>query len=155
MKEEKEETKIYVEKEKAFSKNLELAQSFFGEIRNNKLYLNPIEVIYLANIRNAKVFEGRNQLTVSQVFQKFYSPFLFVRYSVFRDWRDRGLFISFPKKLESKDYGKSPVKKYPASEFKILTRFSLYFLKEECFSLAFGKEAKKAYEEYWFGQWGV
>lgn len=155
MKEEKEETKIYVEKEKAFSKNLELAQSFFGEIRNNKLYLNPIEVIYLANIRNAKVFEGRNQLTVSQVFQKFYSPFLFVRYSVFRDWRDRGLFISFPKKLESKDYGKSPVKKYPASDFKILTRFSLYFLKEECFSLAFGKEAKKAYEEYWFGQWGV
>jgi tRNA-intron endonuclease len=54
-----------------------------------------------------------------------------------------------------KNYGKSPIKKYPAKQFSFSINFPLYFIKEECYSLAFGKEAKKFFEEYWFGQWGV
>jgi len=155
MKEEKEEIKIYLENNRAFSPNQELKENFIGEPKNNKIYLHPIEIFYLTNIRKAKVYDGKQELPLSKVFQKFYSSYFFVKYNVYRDWRDRGLFITLPERVEMKNYGKSPIKKYPAKQFSFNINFPLYFIREECYSLAFGKEAKKFFEEYWFGQWGV
>ncbi|MGC8993376.1 MAG: tRNA-intron lyase [Candidatus Aenigmatarchaeota archaeon] len=155
MKIEKEEINIYLENGNAFSNNQSLKESFIGEAKGNKIYLNPVEVLYLANIRKAKVYDGNEILPLSKVFQKFYSPWNFVKYSVYRDWKDRGLFISFPERIEMKNFGKSPIKKYPATSFSFKINFPLFFIREECYSLAFGSEARRFFENYWFGQWGV
>jgi hypothetical protein len=82
MKEEKEEIKIYLESNRAFSPNQDLKESFIGEPKNNKIYLHPIEIFYLTNIRKAKVYDGRQELSLSKVFQKFYSSYFFVKYNV-------------------------------------------------------------------------
>ncbi len=153
--EEKGEIKIFVEKDRLFSTNLELRDSHIGEFKNNKIYLHPVEVFYLANIRKAKVYDGSEELSLSKVFQRFYSSYFFVKYNVYRDWRDRGLFITLPERVEMKNYGKSPVKKYPSKHFSFQINFPIFFIKEECYSLAFGREARKFFENYWFGQWGV
>jgi tRNA-intron endonuclease len=155
MKVEKEEIYIYLENDKAFSTNQSLRESFIGEPKGNKIYLHPIEVLYLANIRKAKVFENRQQLSLSQVFQRFYSAGIFARYNVYRDWKDRGLFLTFPERSRMENFGKTPIKKYPSKQFSFQANFPIFFVKEECYSLAFGKDARKFFEEYWFGQWGV
>ena len=152
---EKEEIKIYLEDGKAFSNNQTLRESFIGEPRGNKIYLHPIEIFYLSNIRKARVFSGRQELQLSEIFQRFYSSYFFVKYNIYRDWRDRGLFLTFPERIELKNYGKSPIKKYPFYKTSIKVNFPIFFLKDECYSLAFGKEARKFFEDYWFGQWGV
>jgi tRNA-intron endonuclease len=151
----REEIRIYFEDGKAFSQNKELEESFIGEPKGNKIYLYPIEVFYLANIRKASVFEGSKEASLSTIFQRFYSNHFFVRYNVFRDWKDRGLFITFPERITMKNFGKSPIKKYPSNKFSPQINFTIFFMKEECYSLAFGKEARKFFEDYWFGQWGV
>ncbi|MCX8190579.1 MAG: tRNA-intron lyase [Candidatus Aenigmarchaeota archaeon] len=155
MKSQKEEAKIFIKNDLIFSTNLELSQSFFGEKKNNKVYLHPIELFYLSNIRNLKVLEKNEELPLQQIFKRFYSPSYFVKYNVFRDWRERGLFITFPERISLKNFGKSPIKKYPSSTYNLNTKITIYFLKEECFSLAFGKEARSLFENHWFGQWGV
>jgi len=155
MKEEREEIRIYLENDRAFSPNQSLKESFIGEARNNKIYLHPIEIFYLANIRRAKIFDGKEELSLSKVFQKFYSSYFFVKYSVYRDWKDRGLFITLPERIEMKKFGKSPIKKYPSASFSFKLNFPIFFMKEECYSLAFGKDARRFFEDYWFGQWGV
>jgi tRNA-intron endonuclease len=155
MKGEKEEIRIYLENDRAFSPNQSLKESFIGETRNNKIYLHPIEIFYLANIRRARVFYGKEELSLSKVFQKFYSSYFFVKYSVYRDWKDRGLFITLPERVEMKKFGKSPTKKYPSASFSLKLNFPIFFMKEECYSLALGKDARRFFEDYWFGQWGV
>jgi tRNA-intron endonuclease len=155
MKFEREEIRIYFEDGKAFSQNKELEESFIGESKGNKIYLYPIEVFYLANIRKASVFEGNKEVSLSSIFRRFYSSHFFVRYSVFRDWKDRGLFLTFPERITMKNFGKSPIKKYPSNKFSLQINFPIFFMKEECYSLAFGKEARKFFEDCWFGQWGV
>ncbi|MDT7858745.1 MAG: tRNA-intron lyase [Candidatus Aenigmarchaeota archaeon] len=155
MKFEREEIRIYFEDGKAFSQNKELEESFIGEVKGNKIYLHPIEVFYLANIRKASVFEGNKEVSLSTIFQRFYSNHFFVRYNVFRDWKDRGLFITFPERITMKNFGKSPIKKYPSNKISLQINFQIFFMREECYSLAFGREARKFFEDYWFGQWGV
>lgn len=155
MREEREEIKIYLEGSKALSPNRELVDSFIGELKNNKIYLHPIEIFYLANIRKAKIYGGKQELPLSEIFQKFYSSYFFVKYNVYRDWKDRGLFITLPERVEMRNYGKSPIKKYPSKQFSLKINFPLFFIKEECYSLGFGIEARKFFEEHWFGQWGV
>jgi len=155
VREEREEIKIYLEGSKAFSPNRELVDSFIGELKNNKIYLHPIETFYLANIRKAKIYEGKQEVPLSEIFQKFYSSYFFVKYNVYRDWKDRGLFITLPERVKMRNYGKSPIKKYPSKQFSPKINFPIFFIKEECYSLAFGVEARKFFEEHWFGQWGV
>ena len=155
VRDDREEIRIYLEGNRAFSPNIELLESFIGEPKNNKIYLHPIEIYYLANIRKAKIYEGNKEVPLSQVFQRFYSNYFFVKYNVYRDWKDRGLFITFPERAKMRNYGRSPIKKYPSKKFSFKIKFPIFFIKEECYSLAFGIEARKFFEDNWFGQWGV
>ena len=127
MKIEKEEIMIYLENGRIFSNNQSLRESFIGEVKGNKVYLHPIEVFYLSNIRRARVFKDRQELSLSQIFQKFYSSYFFVKYNVYRDWKDRGLFITFPDRIEIKNFGKSPIKKYPSSQISLKLNFPIFF----------------------------
>lgn len=150
-----EEIKIFVENGKAYSRNISLKESFIGEEKDGKIYLHPIEVLYLSNIRKVKVYQENNILQLPQIFQKFSFNWFFVKYNVYRDWKDRGLFLNFPERIKIKKWNKSPVKTYPHSPFSFKINFPLCFIREECYSLAFGKDARRIFEEYWFGQWGV
>ena len=87
--------RIEIENGKIFTPNLHLKEGFFGRIEDKKLCLHPIEAFYLANLRRAKIFEGGKEVDPTQFLKKFYSKKFWVKYNVFRDWRDRGLFLNF------------------------------------------------------------
>ena len=147
--------RIEIEDGKIFTRNLHLKEGFFGRIEDKKLCLHPIEAFYLANLRRAKIFEGGKEVDPTQFLKKFYSKKFWVKYSVFRDWRDRGLFLNFLERAELKKWKESPVKKYPAKKFELKEKVKLFFLEEEALAVSFEPQAKLLFEKYWIGQWGV
>ena len=136
----------------------ELKKSFIGNFKLGTLFLDLIEVIYLCEIRNAIVREKTKILNIENLFEKFYSKNLLRKYYVYRDWKNRGLFLTFLERIKKENYGKSPIKKYPSFEFKIpeeYKKIKFYFLEDEISSISFDPKAKELFENFWFGQYGI
>lgn len=135
-----------------------LKDSFFGEERENKLELNPIEALYLVNIRKASCSKDSKQLEFLDLIKIFSNERrIFARYNVYRDWRDRGIIASFIDRIEEKNFDRSPSISYPSKHFELpkLDK-ELVYIEEDMISLIKADEnVEKLFEDFWFGQLGV
>ncbi|MEM7826710.1 MAG: tRNA-intron lyase [Candidatus Aenigmatarchaeota archaeon] len=136
-----------------------LREGFYGSEKGNILELNPIEAMYLVNIRNVvcrQKNENVNFLELINIFSN--EPRIFARYNLYRDWRDRGLIPVFPDRIKEKNFGRSPVVKYPSGKITIppLDTEPLLYLPEDMVSLLkCNEKTKQLFENMWLGQLGV
>jgi len=138
-----------------FSKE-ELRRSFIGKFEKNYIKLEKEEVLYLMEIRNAQVFEANRSITINDFLKRFSYDRFFERYLTYRDWKMRGLFITYPERILKKNFGKSPIKNYPAQKFEIPENEKVkifYDLKNHVGF--FQGNSFHLFEKYWFGQYGV
>jgi len=132
----------------------------FGEQKAGRLLLDPEEVLYLIDIRNASCTDKSDRRLT---FNKYASMFsaskkLMARYFTYKDWRDRGLIAkgrSFL--LGMKSDGQIPVKKYPTSKLKLkIGGLSGTFFPADMTAIIEDSAAgKELYEKYWIGQYGT
>ncbi|MFQ5405545.1 MAG: tRNA-intron lyase [Candidatus Micrarchaeia archaeon] len=136
-----------------------LDRGFFGveyQGKKTQLQLLPEEALYLIDVRNASCnFKGK-EVSFNVLAEKFQDNKKFLaRYFCFRDWRDRGI-IPRPIKEAVKNYGRSPVIKYPSGDFKKFNVKSRgLFFSDDLMSIIDHEEGKEIYEEHWFGQYGT
>jgi len=135
-----------------------LRQSFYGVKTGDRLVLHPIEAMYLTNIRRVPCFSGSQTIEFNEIFNEFsHLPRLFARYNVFRDWRDRGIFIQLPEQVEKKNFGHSPVVKYPSEKVEIpVFDVNLFYYSDDMISFVYDRPAsRELFEKFWIGQLGV
>lgn len=135
-----------------------LMESFYGKKSGERLELHPIEALYLLNVRNIPCQSSNENIRFTELIQRFSKePRIFARYNIFRDWKDRGLNIDFPWRMELSDFGRSPEVKYPSKKFQIpKAETELLYFSEDMLSVAdYSSDLKKFFEDYWFGQVGV
>jgi tRNA-intron lyase len=134
-----------------------LKKGSFGKLRDNKLYLDPEEVLYLIDVRNAECKQNGKVLHFNEIAQKLdFKDKLMARYLTYKDWRDRGLIVKRPN-FSGKASGKTPIKKYPALQLK-LKNYDLdgvFFADDMTTIIDDQKKGKEIYEDHWFGQYGT
>ncbi|MCD6482719.1 MAG: tRNA-intron lyase [Candidatus Aenigmarchaeota archaeon] len=139
------------------SKSIVMA-SQFGRRELGDIVLDISEAMFLMEFRNATLFDETGRVvTLNELVDRFYSENIFVRYSVFKDWRLRGLYgkcyTNF--RMEQK-FNKSPIKEYPSGELDLdASDLEVLFLPDELFSITYNPNAKRYYSNYWIGQWGL
>lgn len=136
-----------------------LDRGFFGsdyEGKKTVLELAPEEALYLLDVRNAECKHKNRVVSFNQVASRFKNqPKFLARYFCYRDWRDRGL-IARPVTEARGPYGRSPLIKYPSQEFECpKAEFKAVYFSDDLMSIVDSEEARKLYEENWFGQWGT
>lgn len=139
-----------------------LDRSFFCVERRQdgrfELELAPEEALYLIDVRNAECTnESGTALSFNSLAKKFDRSRKFLaRYFCYRDWRDRGL-IARPFCEAKKNYGRSPVKKYPPGSFngfEVKAR-GLFFYDDLMAVIDDDGEGERLYSNGWFGQQGT
>lgn len=135
-----------------------LANGFYGSMEKGVVYLEPEEVLYLMDIRNAKcVDEAGNQHTFNDVASLFLKrKKLLARYLTFKDWRDRGLMCRPSSEAEG-DYGCSSAKRYRGGKFEIASYAlqGVFFFDDLITVIDDEASGKELYEKYWIGQFGT
>ncbi|MFA6048420.1 MAG: tRNA-intron lyase [Candidatus Micrarchaeia archaeon] len=136
-----------------------LDRGHFGteyEGKKTRLELMPEEALYLMDVRNATCTHEGKPFGFNDVAGKFQGKKFLARYFSFRDWRDRGI-IARPISEASRNFGRSPVLKYPSGEFKpFKVKAKGLFLYDDLMSVIDDdEEGKGIYEEGWFGQYGT
>jgi len=109
-------------------------KSRFGELKNNKFFYSLFESVYLVNSKKLEIRDGRNKEIAPDLLikkAKKYEDNFLVKYSVFRDMRERGYIIKTALKFGADfrvyDRGIKPGKGhakwvlYPVSESEVLT----------------------------------
>lgn len=135
-----------------------LNEGFYGKVEKGELVLQPIEALYLMNIRNITCVENYNPVSFIRLSElSAVEPRIFARYNIFRDWRDRGIILDFPWRMELRDFGRSPEVKYPSRKLELPEeRKELLYFSEDMISIAeFSSDIKDFFEKFWFGQVGV
>jgi len=136
-----------------------LDRGFFGSDFQGKktvLELKPEEALYLLDVRNAECVRKGRGISFNQATTGFKDcPKFLARYFCYRDWRDRGL-IARPITEATGPYGRSPVIKYPTTDFACpAAAFKAVYFGDDMMSILDEDKAKTLYEENWFGQWGT
>ena len=138
-----------------------LSSSFFGERKNGELVLNEVEALYLVNAKRCEcVYKGR-KLDFPELFSQFANaPKLFTRFCVYRDWRDRGIFLlPFERgmRIFKGKFKNSPIVEYPSHSLKLAVKgLKFVFDCESCFAfLKCEEDEKKLFTANWFGQLGA
>ena len=139
-----------------------LDRSFFGIAHKHdgkfELELFPEEALYLIDVRNAECTAPSGaQLSFNSLAKKFdRSKKFLARYFCYRDWRDRGL-IARPFDEAKKNYGRSPVKKYPSGTFEkfSISAKGLFFYDDLMAVIDDDAEGGMLYDNHWFGQQGT
>ncbi|MEM0243274.1 MAG: tRNA-intron lyase [Candidatus Aenigmatarchaeota archaeon] len=153
---------IYVEKDgnfycyDDFSKE-ELRKSFIGKFEKNYVKLEKEEALFLLEIRNAKVYEANRIVSASDFLRRFSEARFIERYLAYRDWKIRGLFITYLDRINIKNFGKSPIKKYPSQPlvFSENEKLKIFYDLENHIGFFFDSNSILLFEKYWFGQYGV
>ncbi|MFA5247056.1 MAG: tRNA-intron lyase [Candidatus Micrarchaeia archaeon] len=139
-----------------------LDRSFYGIERKEKgkfeLELTSEEALYLLDVRNAecKSPSGKS-LSFNDIAKKCDRSRKFLaRYFCYKDWRDRGL-VAREFSEAKKNYGRNPVKKYPAGEFKPfeIGAKGLFFFDDLMTVIDDDDVGAKLYDGGWFGQLGT
>lgn len=135
-----------------------LKESFIGVEKDNKIELNPIEALYLVNIRKSPCFKNEKLLDFLDLLQIFSNnKRIFARYNVYRDWRDRGIILSFIDRIEEKNFERSPSISYPSKNFELpkLEKELLYIEDDMLSLMKIDENSKMLFEDLWFGQLGI
>jgi tRNA-intron lyase len=138
-----------------------LKGSFFGTMQDNKLVLEPIEALYLMDVRKAKctLLDLETEVKFNDVASEFsVSKKFMARYFTYKDWRDRGLVIREPQEIKG-DLGKTQqqIKKYHAQLLK-LKNYNMkgVFFPEDMITVVDDEEkGQSIYNDHWFGQYGT
>lgn len=134
-----------------------LKRTFFGTLKDRKLYLDPEEALYLIDVRNAICKDRKGGIvSFNELAIKFSKKNkLMSKYFTFKDWRDRGLIIKSPLNIESS--GKTPIRKYPSSKIDIKKiKLTGIFLEDGLTTIVDDKiGGKDIYDNFWFGQYGT
>ncbi len=134
-----------------------LAKGFIGDSKKKgPARLSIFEALYLVDVRNASVLQGKSQLSFNDIAGAFWKNSKFMaKYLTYKDWRDRGLIIKTPES-EYMRPNSTPVKEYPSSKIS-LPRCLLtgtFFMADLVTVANQAEEAKEIYESLWFGQYG-
>ena len=134
-----------------------LAKGFIGNSRKKgSTELSIFEALYLVDVRNASVLQGKVQFSFNDIAGAFWKdPKFMAKYLTYKDWRDRGLIIKTP----DFDYtcpNSTPVKKYPSSKLSLpkCLLAGTFFMTDLVTVVNQAEEAKNIYESLWFGQYG-
>ena len=121
-----------------------LTKGMFGNIKKGVVYLHPIEALFLNETRSIKFEEDPLKDIIKSN--------LIYNYIVYRDLRIRGLKIKIKNFSFEGNY--TPVKIYKRThKLRINEKFGGNLANP--FVIVKNKRAKKLYEKYWFGQWGI
>jgi tRNA-intron endonuclease len=136
-----------------------LLKNNFGSSHEGKVFLDAEEALYLISFQNASCEDGDGN-TVG--FNKLASHFsktdnrLLIKYSSYRDWRDRGLVVrrSAGYRGERKDRIE---RKYPSKQFSMeKPGAAAVWYPDSFFSVVEDAElGRKLFAEHWIGQLGV
>ena len=78
---------------------------FWNKSKSDKLIFEPIEALYLIDVRKAKCTtpDHETELKFNEVASEFSTGKKFMaRYFTYKDWRDRGLIIKSPQETKKK-----------------------------------------------------
>jgi tRNA-intron endonuclease len=134
-----------------------LTKGFFGYIKDNVLFLEPEEVLYLIDMRGAQCVENNRVLSFNEIAMHFnITGKLLARYLTYKDWRDRGLIIKKPDSQTTQG-SKTPLKKYPSVQFKLnIPKLKGIFFPYDLTSIIDDSNSgRQIYNEYWLGQYGT
>ncbi|HDD46504.1 MAG TPA: tRNA-intron lyase [Candidatus Aenigmarchaeota archaeon] len=147
---------LWVEDKEAIEK---LRNDYFGEIKNDKLFLFPEEALYLVAFRNFKVYDTNGMEINFNSLAAFYSKKdknLFVKFNAYRDWRDRGLVIRRFNPAVKGKHEKKVTAVYPSGNIQLEPiKWEAVWYPYALFSIIEDKQSVELYERYWFGQYGV
>ena len=135
-----------------------LREGFYGRMESNELVLHPIEALYLMNIRNITCVQDYAPVSFMKLAQMSATePRIFARYNIFRDWRDRGIILDFPSRMEMESFGKIPEIRYPSGSLVLgIAGKELLYFSEDMISIAeYSSDMHELFEGMWFGQVGV
>jgi tRNA-intron lyase len=136
-----------------------LKRGHFGVEEDGELRLSPEEVMYLVDVRNAECKLDGRVLHFNEIVTRFSRiKKLMARFLTYKDWRDRGLIARYPI-FSSISGGKTPIKRYPASQLKLVAQVrgleGIFFSENLSSIIDDPEKGKKLYDEYWFGQYGT
>ncbi|MEM5828447.1 MAG: tRNA-intron lyase [Candidatus Aenigmatarchaeota archaeon] len=134
----------------------ELRKSFIGSFEKKYLKLEKEEALYLMEIRNANLFENNRIVTIKEFLKRFAKDRFFERYFTYRDWKLRGLHITFFDRIQKKNFGKSVTKKYPSEKIEISNeKLKILYDRKNHIGIFDSTNSFSLFEKYWFGQYGV
>lgn len=133
-----------------------LARGQFGTHRQGKVFLSPEEALYLMDSRGASCKDSKGRpVTFNRLASRLRRPKLLARYLVFKDWRDRGLFLSDSKSILG-TYSRGARAEYPSQRPNLpQAEAEGCFFPEDMLTTVDSPEGKKLYEQGWFGQYGT
>ncbi|VVB66551.1 tRNA-splicing endonuclease [Candidatus Gugararchaeum adminiculabundum] len=136
-----------------------LQNGCYGIMQKGVISLEPEEVLYLIDIRNAQCLDDAlNEYkfnALAGIFSKGAKKF-FARYFTYKDWRDRGLIPRSISELTDEKYGRNARKPYPGEKFET-PKIAVHglFSPEDLMTIIDEEEVgKELYERYWLGQFG-
>ncbi|BCS90826.1 MAG: tRNA-splicing endonuclease [Candidatus Micrarchaeota archaeon] len=133
----------------------ELKEAFIGAVNKDRVYLKPEEIVYLMEVRGAKLYKDGRELDIDHILRQ-YSDIkrFYARYATYKDWRERGLYALTSYSLDKtvgyniKEYSKKAIE-LPSGVIEVS------FIKDDLISLCKINELSELlYNELWFGQYG-
>lgn len=142
---------IWVEEEEGVER---LRKNCFGTWKKGKVWLNVEEGLYLMAFQNAVCFVEGERIGFSELASHFKEKDLFVKFTAYRDWRDRGLVIERFREVKG---GQKEGKKYPSKSLKTRKlKANAYWYPDDLYSIIEDKEVGESlFKEMWIGQLGV
>ncbi|MFQ5647926.1 MAG: tRNA-intron lyase [Candidatus Aenigmatarchaeota archaeon] len=145
---------IWAEEPEAVEK---LIRNWFGELEKGKgrVWLEPEEAMYLMAFQKAQCFMGEKEIGFNELAVHYIDkvPRLLIRYSAYRDWRDRGLIAKNFKEIKGR--AAKGHKKYPARALKMRNlKLQALWYPRSMFAVV-EKGGRELFEGHWFGQFGV
>ncbi len=150
--------------EQVFSKDPEsvekLMKNCFGSQKKGMVFLDPEEALYIMMFQNGRCRDSSGK---EMGFNRLASHFakggnrLIIRYSAYRDWRDRGLVL---KRFEEPGKGKKSKKthkRYPSIPLaKENIKAQACWYPDSLFSVIEQKTVgRDLFDRFWFGQYGI
>ncbi len=136
-----------------------LLKNCFGSMHEGKLFLDAEEALYLISFQNAVCTDGEGNTIGFNQLASYFSKTderLLIKYSSYRDWRDRGLIMrrTAGYKGERKD---KIERRYPSRGFEMeKPKAGAVWYADSFFAVIEDSElGKKLFSEHWIGQLGV
>ncbi len=72
-------------------------RSWYGELKNRKNILSPIEAFHLAKAKKIDIYKGSKRLPLKEFLGMIKDPEFMTKYYVYSDLRERGLIVKVEK----------------------------------------------------------
>ncbi len=136
-----------------------LLKNCFGSQHEGKLFLEAEETLYLISFQNAVCMDGKGEAVGFNKLASYFSKAddrLLIKYSSYRDWRDRGLIMRRTAGYRGERRDRIE-RRYPSRGFAMeKPKAGAVWYPDSFFAVVEDSElGKKLFNEYWIGQLGV